>query len=177
MNLALAITETAEAAPADGGFDFSQLLDLASLAVAVIVGIGSALSTAWMQSRRDERQRRLEAVRSLIDYERVLGEALVSTEAQEYGMTNVPFPHNLEELRVAAYPHYRFLKAGSKEDRALYFLLHNPTPDDSPFIGDHIRAWDASHKAAAEVITHLSGKVARRRADPVRTSQPANADD
>lgn len=170
------ISETSEAVPAEGGLDISALLDGASLVVAIVVGIGSALVTGWIQVVRDKRQRRMDAVAHLIAYERALGDAVGNLEAQECHLDGPAFPDNLNELRIAAYPHFRFLKTGTEEDQAAYWHLYNPGATESKFIGHAVDAYAESHAAASATVERVAApRVRRRFADVLRTARPSNA--
>lgn len=152
----------------------SSILDVASLAVAVLVGIGSALVTGWVQSRRDRTQQRQDAIRCLINYERALGDASSNLEMAEYGLKSPPFPKNLEDLRREAYPHFRFLRdTGNEDDETTFWLLNDPASGDVTTSGEAARAYGESHSAATKVITLLSrAKNKRARADSARTTTP-----
>lgn len=174
MILAVMLAETSEALPAEGGLDVSALFDWASLAVAVVVGIGSALLTGWIQTARDARNRRAEAVAHLVEYERALFDAVRNLEASEYeyGVDGPAFPSNLLELRIAAYPHYRFLKQGNEEDQEVFWQLHSPgeTGGGPTPIAVGIEAYSRSYKAASATIKRVHRRTwPGRLADFLRT--------
>ena len=174
MLIPLIVTETTDTPASGGGLDLSSILDVASLLVAVIVGIGSALVTGWVQTRRDRTQQRQEAIRCLVNYERALGDASGSLEAQEIGLQGPSFPENLDDLRMEAYPHFRFLRdTGDEDDKKTYWLLNDPASGHHPTLVEASNAYGESHSAATRVITRLTeGRNKRSRADSARTTAP-----
>ena len=157
------IVTMAEGSSAEGGFDLTALLDWASLLVAILVGLGSSLLTGWVQARRDKRSERDRALVLLLDYERALSDAVANLEAIEYNLEGPVFPDNLDEVRIAAYPHFRCLKLGNDKDQEAYWNLLHPGATDSTHIWDATKAYSKSREAATAMIERLTGTIARRR--------------
>lgn len=135
-----------------------------TLVIALVVGFGGAMLAGRIQRKqaeaqrlheteqrnRDERERRRVA---LVDYERALREIVLSIEGRETGMSTMPYPKNLAELRRAAYPYFYSLREStSEEEQAIYWRLFDPGAGEINDAQDAIDSYERSYDAAVELI-------------------------
>lgn len=138
-----------------------------TLLVALVVGFGGAMVAGRIQRKQAEAQRiheteqrqredREKRRNALIDYERALREAVLSIEGRETGMSNMPYPTNLVELRRAAYPYFYSLRESeSEEEQAIYWRLLDPGAGEIHEPQHAIDSFQRSYDAAVELIRRL----------------------
>lgn len=142
------------------GLGFIAGLDWPTILVSLSVGLGGAWIAAkgqrWSILKTIEHERskqrlglleqKLSALRA---YEGALQDAAINLESIETHLpTGIHFPKNLDELRVAARPHYAYLETS---DRKKYWLVNDPGAVD----GQPMEASDSFQAAREALLTEI----------------------
>ena len=157
--------------------------EAATLVVALIVGVGSATLTAWIQGRQTEKQRSYDRAQryaeehdkrrsALIHYERALREE----SERDIGIDDLfllhrKLPGRIQDAMEAAYPYFYHLRTSSSgADRGMYWHLFAPVRSDSVIEPhDYREAVEEASDAAHVLLQRFEEEARLNTADTGRT--------